>query len=913
MAAWECLIAKTDPQNPENDLPLWMHLRDTAEVMRYLVQEWLPDGVRRAVKLPRKAFLQTVVFLGAVHDIGKATAAFQSQVLGRVAGMELEFARAGWDPRTITQPDAAERAFAHHTCTGAAILYKEKIPEELCAIVGAHHGKTLQRAPAWEDMLAAEGNLYGRRGDARLWQDCWEAVLEQAFRLAGTTKEELTNTLGQYPLDKPAQLLFSGLLIMGDWLASNTELFPLVDGQSAAGESLYPARSERAIARLDLPEKWAPNDEWRYEDLCCARFGFAASNAVQQMMQKAVGEAAQPGLFILEAPMGMGKTEAALAASEILAEKRQEGGLAFFLPSQATANAMNERVSGWAAQFAQWAPLSYELAHGKAMLNREFAALAEHAMSVNEDEALTTEGSPDAPAGLSAHAFFLGRKTQLLADFVVGTVDQLLLGAFRQKHFMLKHLGLAGKVVVVDEVHAYDSYMSRFLNAMLSWLGAYQTPVILLSATLPGKRRRELVQAYLREAPADGAALEEERAYPLLTWTDGAAVHTETVALSAPPTEVEILRGEDAGVVPFLRERLRAGGCAGVIVNTVRRAQQVAAELRRAFPGAEVILNHAQFAMPDRLRKEERLKQKLGKHSTPAERNGCLVVGTQVLEQSLDIDFDVLVTDLCPMDLLLQRLGRLHRHPGRDRPTGVKRAACLVLGTEGEELEGGAQAIYGEYLLRKTLCLLPEKIELPGDISRLVQEVYAAGNDAALGLTALRANYEDDREKRDKNAKSMCLPKVSRTASRRVRQSINGLLDHDFTPINEAQAEASVRDGAASIEVLLLQYGKDGMLHTLTGEALCIAPDTPPSREEAEVILRQSLRLPYFFSLPYRMKETIEQLEAVRQGVLREWARSPRVGRELFLLLDPAGEASLLGMRLRYDGEDGLQYEKEER
>ncbi len=903
MAAWECLIAKTDPQNPENDLPLWMHLRDTAEVMRYLVQEWLPAGVRRAVKLPRKAFLQTAIFLGAVHDIGKATAAFQSQVLGRVAGMELEFARAGWDPRTITQPDAAERAFAHHTCTGAAILYKEKIPEELCAIVGAHHGKTLQRAPAWEDMLAAEGNLYGRRGNARLWQDCWKAVLEQAFRLADTTKEELTDTLGQYPLDKPAQLLFSGLLIMGDWLASNTELFPLVDGQNMVGESAYPARSERAIARLDLPEKWAPNDEWRYEDLCCARFGFAASNAVQQMMQKAAGEAAEPGLFILEAPMGMGKTEAALAASEILAEKRQEGGLAFFLPSQATANAMNERVSGWAAQFAQWAPLSYELAHGKAMLNEAFAALAEHAASMDEDESA---------GGLSAHTFFLGRKTQLLADFVVGTVDQLLLGAFRQKHFMLKHLGLAGKVVVVDEVHAYDSYMSRFLNAMLSWLGAYQTPVILLSATLPGKRRRELAAAYLHGDFDGSAALEGEEAYPLLTWTDGAAVHTETVALSAPSTEVEILRREDAGVVPFLRERLRAGGCAGVIVNTVRRAQQVAADLRRAFPGAEVILNHAQFAMPDRLRKEERLKQKLGKHSTPAERNGYLVVGTQVLEQSLDIDFDVLVTDLCPMDLLLQRLGRLHRHPGRDRPAGVKRAACLVLGTEGEALEGGAQAIYGEYLLRKTLCLLPEKIELPGDISRLVQEVYAAGNDAALGLDILRAKYEKEMDDRGKNAKSMCLPNAPRDPGSR-KHYIHGLLDHDFTPINEAQAEAGVRDGAASIEVLLLQYGKDGMLHTLTGEALCIAPDTPPSREEAEVILRQSLRLPYFFSLPYRMKETIEQLEAVRQGVLREWARSPRVGRELFLLLDPAGEASLLGQRLRYDGEDGLQYEKEER
>ena len=195
-------------------------------------------------------------------------------------------------------------------------------------------------------------------------------------------------------------------------------------------------------------------------------------------------------------------------------------------------------------------------------------------------------------------------------------MDQLLRGALNQKHLMLRHLGLAEKVVVVDEIHAYDAYMTRYMKGMLDWLGAYRTPVILLSATLPGQRRAELAGAYLGKADfPEKQGLESAQAYPLLTWTDGGCVHTQTIPLEVKPTPVQILRGQDGDLADFLQLRLANGGCAGVIVNTVQRAQTIARQLESIFPSFEIMLDHAQFLMPDRLEREKRLLTRLGKKS----------------------------------------------------------------------------------------------------------------------------------------------------------------------------------------------------------------------------------------------------------------------------------------------------------
>ena len=917
------MAAKTDPTNPERYLPLRFHNRDTALVIQFLVQNWMPESEIQETGLSKTEMTRLAVFLGMVHDLGKLSTAFIFQLFPRCPQL-----REWLKSLTIVEPKREESDFKHHTLIGAAILSEMGAPDWVVSVVGAHHGKPLPGNFDPSAVMEAERNLFGCEADKPIWRSFWQETVDEALERAGyASLEDVPQTMTQ-----PAQMLLVGLLIVADWLSSNTEFFPLIDVESDVDDSMYPARFERAAKKMKkFLGKWEPEEEWQNSDLVVERFGFGESNGVQRVIAQAAGESEKPGLFILEAPMGVGKTEASLIAGEILANREGESGLAFFLPSQATANAMFERVVSWIQNFEKeptcWldedmagssGQLTIELAHGKALLNQSFAEMSESGALVDEDEDEKNQNkNPKESNRLATNAFFMGRKTQLLANFVVGTVDQMLMGALRQKHIMLKHLGLAGKVVVVDEAHAYDSYMSRYMDAMLNWLGAYRTPVILLSATLPGKRRGEMVSAYLGQGTFEGrAALEGERAYPLLTWTDGESVRTRQIELDARQTDVEILRGEDDAVIPFLRERLAEGGCAGVIVNTVKRAQSMAEQLKTAFPQYDVLLDHAQFIMPDRIRKEKQIMERLGRKSTSEQRDGLIVVGTQVLEQSLDIDCDVMVSDLCPMDLLLQRLGRLHRHDEHVRPAPMKRAACLVLGTQ--ELEPGAKAVYGEYLLEKTAALLPDKIHLPVDISQLVQDAYIQNCDMLLpkpaGIERKMEEYNKELQIKESNANKNCIANAKRELSRRRGgRVIDGLLDLSIE-MGEEQAKATVRDGLASIEVLVLQSDEDGVLHAAAQEEkpLNVRLDTMPCMEEAQIIMRQSLRLPHEFSILDMSGEVIAELEAIRQGKLSEWTHSPRIGRELFLLLDQNGCAELAGRKIRYDSMYGLKAEKED-
>lgn len=239
-------------------------------------------------------------------------------------------------------------------------------------------------------------------------------------------------------------------------------------------------------------------------------------------MEQVAGTVKTPGVMILEAPMGHGKTEAALAAAEILMNRFGLGGAAFFLPSQATSNAMFTRMTQWARHQPDAVRVAVELAHGQAELNAEFACLESGHVQIEQGEA---DGDP-----LQTHAFFRGRKTKLLANLVVGTVDQLLMAALNRKHVMLRQLGLIGKVVILDECHAYDAYMNTYLDRVLNWLGAYHVPVILLSATLPGQRRAELLRAYLRKKKPVDTAIAACQDYPLLSWTENKTVHMAAVS-----------------------------------------------------------------------------------------------------------------------------------------------------------------------------------------------------------------------------------------------------------------------------------------------------------------------------------------------------------------------------------------------
>ena len=611
--------------------------------------------------------------------------------------------------------------------------------------------------------------------------------------------------------------------------------------------------------------------------------------------------------------MGCGKTEAALAAAELLAQKLSCGGLFFGLPTQATANGIFSRVEAWAVQQADGTMHTIRLAHGMAAFNDEFQSLAKGTAYTDID---------DPTEGLTVHPWFQGRKRVMLDQFVIGTVDQLLMASLKQKHMMLRHLGLAGKVVIIDECHAYDAYMNVYLEQTLQWLGAYGVPVILLSATLPCARRTALVRAYLNQkSKKERETWEDSRVYPLITYTNGEVVQSHAVQMNQAENDVSICPLTDENICTTLLQELSQGGCAGVILNTVSRAQNAAEELRRA--GLNVLLLHAHFIATDRAEREKMILSTVGKDSKPKDRDGLVIVGTQVLEQSLDIDFDVMVTDLCPMDLLLQRIGRLHRHD-RQRPEGLREARCYVVGAGEGELEKGSRAIYGDWLLLRTRALLPERITLPHQIPDLVQDTYAGADDILLGDSELQEAYKKyncAEKKKKKKAKAFLLdePPEPMEDDDEEPNTMNSLLK-TMVDDEEGLGEATVRDGAFSVQVLVMMRYDDETIGCFPwiDNGVRVSRSRRPSDEsngEAWQIARQKLTLPHVFCVGKNAKQVIRELEQQNKVDLPQWQESKWLKGELVLLFDKIDgkyHSELLDYDLWYDQDKGLSYEKKE-
>lgn len=907
-------VAKSDRENGNDWLPFWMHSFDTAGIMEKLAQKRLPESISDYLCAEcggREKLFSTLKFCALVHDIGKLTIVFQSRIYDAVDFSP--FAVCVELPKSSSLVNASNTP---HALASEAILLKLGCREGVASIAGAHHG----RPSAWADVrdqisgaCTAVENFYGKRGKYRqLFESLWKEWIDFSLECAGFSE------LSDLPdMAVPAQVVISGMLVTADWIASNTTYFPLISADQKGEFGDYPKRIENAWTTIGFPNMWESKARFGLDDEAFKeRFGFLP-NPTQADIISTATDAESSGIYIIEAPMGLGKTEAALALSEILAARAGAGGMFFGMPTQATSNGIFPRLEKWAGGLAEdeQTLLAIKLAHGNAALNEDYRELFTGHSNLNIES----------DSGLIVHDWFSGRKQTLLSDFVIGTVDQLLMAALKQKHVMLKHFGLSGKVVVVDECHAYDAYMSQYLDMAIKWLGIYKVPVIILSATLPEKRRAELIEAYTdsekhrakhTEAYVDKTIADEawkhSLAYPLLTYTENNTVKQKALAFDGENKEVSvrrIIRDEVAATAGYAVER---GGCVGLIVNTVRKAQEIAAELQSAFPKAEVIIMHAQFIMTDRAKREEQILKRVGKHSTPESRHGLIIVGTQVLEQSLDLDFDLMITELCPMDLLLQRTGRLHRH-NRVRPQGLETASCFVLDETDDSFDSGSAAIYGEWLLMRTRALLPNKLTIPSDIPLLVQQTYDETNNEMLGeLTeGMKKAQEENKLRTGKKRRSAENYLISKPSNKKGK-CLDGWLDNDIKPNNEQTGEKAVRDGDPSIDVIALMCDREGLIRIIADKPETIIPaDRPPSREEALLIARQKLRLPGFFGRRWKIDDTIEQLETETQNVFSAWQDSALLKEEVVLLFDEDLNADLAGVQLHYDIKTGLTYVKE--
>lgn len=902
------LAAKSDRKDCEKWLPLWMHLLDTAKVMDFLVNDWLPDHVKYFLCEDEEALSNTARCLGVMHDIGKATPLFQSRILQNIKDIGKLLATNGLPIPPLNRFDSYARS--PHALAGEAILLNRNVTKGFAAIVGAHHGTPHPLdQPDWAQLQidpysATYANYYDdiRVHRKDLWKNTRSNLIDEVLNLCGGTLPDDHSTL----FTVPQQVIWTGLLTIADWIASNENYFPLLSVEDEGSISLYPSRIEEALERLNLPQVWSPCCYTLPPEQFKTRFGFTP-NRVQKSIVQTATSVNKLGLFILEASMGAGKTAAALATSELLASRTGCGGLFFGLPTQATSNGIFPRIEHWAASQAKDDQVIYsiKLAHGAAELNDNY-------QSIFHGTAITNEDNED-HENLLVHPWFEGRKQALLSDFVIGTVDQILMMALKQRHLMLRHLGLAGKIVIIDECHAYDAYMDQYLEQALAWLGAYDVPVILLSATLPYETRTRLVRAYQNKRQMGFSSLHKEpwminRDYPLLTWTDGSEVKQKAISFDGAEQSVQIKRLADEALCDTLKNLLTDGGCAGVICNTVKRAQAFAEQIQAACPNEEVLVFHAGFTMEQRASLEQKLLTRLGKASIKETRDHLIVVGTQVMEQSLDVDFDVMVTDLCPADLLFQRMGRLHRHE-RERPRLLQDAVCYVLGAgEDQELEKGAVAIYGEYLLLRTKGILPNCFSIPKDISETVQNVY----DPAYPINpekeaAAFQDYQNKLHTLRQSANAFRLGAPSK--SKRRRTTIAGLLDTAVP--NDVKADAAVRYGADSIEVILLKFDSEaGLLSTLSNSPKYFAPDEALSDEEALIVARQKLRLPSAFSTSWCIDDTIDFLEKQSLQWVPLWLKHPLLNGELFLILDENNHAQINACEVSYDLHTGFHYER---
>lgn len=440
-----------------------------------------------------------------------------------------------------------------------------------------------------------------------------------------------------------------------------------------------------------------------------AHFGFKPRPLQQTICDLKFSNA--PGLTIAEAPTGEGKTEGAF----YLAGRRGKG-IYVAMPSMSTSNGIYPRLKKFLAGDPENKTLgahggdnaAVRLVHGNDLLHDDAVALLAVNDSLNDIDANTKGNYNDKTLN-----WFMPRKRGLLVPYGVGTVDQAFLGALHARHFFLRLFALSGKTVIFDEVHAYDTYMNTIFERLLMWLKALDVNVIVLSATLPTQTRVNMLKAWGVEAPPDikGAA------YPVV-WH---AENKEVKEIPFDPTKgrgqkiiFQWCNSEPREIARQAEDMIKRGACVFVVCNTVDRAEEVFSYLDREdlLPADDRMLLHARMPMYMRQKREERALIRFGK----GRKSGAgLLVGTQVIEQSLDIDADAMITDLAPIDLILQRAGRLHRHD-RNRPPGFENPV-LILGCNEygsntlPEIDSitGFGKVYDKSLVWKTWSVIREK------------------------------------------------------------------------------------------------------------------------------------------------------------------------------------------------------------
>ncbi|MGO9274067.1 MAG: CRISPR-associated helicase Cas3' [Terriglobia bacterium] len=789
--------------------PLLYHMLDVAAVAGLAWDHCLGAKFRERLECSFGSDARTqIVFLAGGHDLGKASPGFQKKVAELSQNSGCQFSN-------------SDRNLPHGFIS-AHILKELLGPASvvLAQITGGHHGVFPRSAEL-------------RMGRDTLGNDCWSMArqkLTEEFAKAVKFDLKLAAQRGSEITDPDVVPVLGGFISVVDWIGSNQDFFPCATECGTplgiTAEEYWTnaeAQAQKALEQLG----WLPAVAFAAEAQFDVVFRGLSPNALQATTAEVAAKQTSPYLMIIEAPMGQGKTEAALYAADTAMSRGFARGVYIAMPTQATGNAMFRRVlDDYLKKRGHQGKLNLQLVHGDALL-AQMPQVKEGEILKFDPKSIVDEGEEKGDGDVEAQSWFTAKKRPLLAPFGVGTIDQSLLSVLQTKHWFVRLFGLAGKVVIFDEVHAYDAYMSTILERLLHWLAEVDCTVILLSATLPEARRRALVKAY------DGQGAIEYKRYPRITQAKprhypGVQADSLPACAEIPmeiphAVQVRLAKTEVANLTDTLSRQLEHGGCAAVICNTVNRSIEVYKHLREKLKNTECSLFHARTLQMWRREREEEVLRKFGKgekqpdgtYTNPHRPKRAVLVATQVIEQSLDLDFDVMVSEIAPIDLLLQRLGRLHRHPRR-RPAGLETPQFIVLcdaeetGPPPESFGKNIEYVYDRYVLLRTWLALRQRkqLEIPTEIEALVEAVYGesemdCGDEWKGALKEAKEQMEHACSESAKVAGGLlvCEPKCPSD----LIEDFNTQLADDEDPQVHKTVRAATREGEPSITVVMLR------------------------------------------------------------------------------------------------------------
>lgn len=848
--------------------PLARHLLDAAAMALYLWDNYLSDSQRRhiasgfGVTDAGQARALTALCAG-LHDVGKLSGFAFCDARGR-AGLS----DALLEDKGQIGAETRRHEVVGMECIPAVLealgFENEEVVEWLAQIIGGHHGQFHRF-----DENRAYNRAYQARAGGPAWARQRIAHGSAVFDVLGTPKEP--EGLGE---ETPsASVLVTGVVILADWLVSQECYLKrrqrhlgsdlrqhfaqsCRDAEGLAQEAgLVPTELERKAFAEAYGVDGAPNPLQRsvLEEL-------APAVAARHQGGGAPGKA---GIMLVTAAPGDGKTETALEAERVLSAVFGTRGFAFLLPTMATSNQMHGRVAK-ALYRQEGAGSALTLVHSMAWLNADYAdEELESAVRVlgceqeaEKGRAARGEKLRQELAATRPVRWLRGAKRPLLAQYAVGTIDQALMAVLPVRHNALRLLALSGKTFIVDEAHAYDPYMQVLLGRLLNWLGAYSVPVVLLSATLPASVSDRLIKEYLRGAGIAESELRNSYPAPYPGWVYVDAESGDSTVISdglqqeqaeqrpmelqiqvEPVTSQQAEGGESrlAAIERLLRPvNAAAGGCALVVCNTVAEAQETYEHLRYRFKGeGELELLHARF--PGDVREEctEKVTSGMGRKGPRPKRK--VVVATQVVEQSLDLDADVVISDLAPLALLLQRAGRCWRHEtwwsqhgrpgGRPRPAWAAGPRLVVLDPvagDGQVPERWGE-VYPEFLLTETSALLREydgqAMSIPDEVQDLVERVHGDQPDRFHWDTPQDSYlaYLGDTCAQESLGRSIVIPRAGNV------ESLHELHREAGT---EEEWQAATRLGAESVRVLCVYQQANGALTLdLDGQTALPVPD----------------------------------------------------------------------------------------